>query len=66
MTPKEQNEQFMRGEWTKGGFNRIFSYYGVAWNEGAFDIHWRATEDFTKIDAIRATMARSEPPFLSS
>ena len=47
MTPKEQIEQFMRGEWTKGGFNRIFSYYGVTWQEGAFEIHWRATEDFT-------------------
>jgi uncharacterized protein (TIGR00369 family) len=54
MTPKEQIEQFMRGEWTKGGFNRILSYYGVAWQEGAFEIHWRATEDFTtgQIDAI--------------
>ena len=26
MTPKEEIEQFMRGEWTRGGFNRIFSY----------------------------------------
>ena len=54
MTPKEQIAQFMRGEWTQGGFNRIFNYYGVAWQEGAFEIHWRATEDFTtgQIDAI--------------
>jgi hypothetical protein len=37
MTPKEQIAQFMRGEWTRGGFNRIFSYDGVAWQEGAFD-----------------------------
>ena len=44
----------MRGEWTQGGFNRIFGYHGVAWQEGAFEIHWQATEEFTtgQIDAI--------------
>ena len=47
MTPKEQIEQFMRGEWTQGGFNRTFGYYGVNWQEGAFEIHWQATEAFT-------------------
>jgi len=38
MTPKEQIALFMRGEWTQGGFNRIFNYYAVAWQEGAFEI----------------------------
>ena len=54
MTPKEEIEQFMRGEWTQGGFNRTFRYYGVNWQEGAFEIHWRATEAFTtgQIEAI--------------
>jgi uncharacterized protein (TIGR00369 family) len=54
MTPKEQIAQFMRGEWNQGGFNRIFGYYGVRWEEGAFEIHWRATESFTtgQIDVI--------------
>jgi len=54
MTPKEQIEQFMKGEWTSGGFNRTFGYYAVGWREGAFEIHWRGTDAFTtgQIDAI--------------
>ena len=54
MTPKEEIERFMRGESTQGGFNRTFGYYGVNWQEGAFEIHWRATEAFTtgQVEAI--------------
>jgi uncharacterized protein (TIGR00369 family) len=54
LTPREQIAQFMRGEWTQGGFNRAFGYYGVHWQEGTFEIHWRATEAFTtgQIDVI--------------
>jgi uncharacterized protein (TIGR00369 family) len=47
MTPMETIEQFMRGEWAKGGFNQTFGYYGVNCQEGAFEIHWQGTEAFT-------------------
>jgi len=47
MTPKEAIAQFMRGEFQQDGLAKIFGWYGVEWREGAFEIHWRATEAFT-------------------
>jgi uncharacterized protein (TIGR00369 family) len=47
VTPKEEIEQFMRGESVRGGLAKTFGWYGAAWQEGAFEIHWRATEAFT-------------------
>jgi len=47
VTPKEEIAQFMRGEYTQGGLAKTFGWYGVNWQEGAFEIHWRATEAFT-------------------
>ena len=46
MTPKEEIAQFMRGEFQQSGLAKTFGWYGVAWQEGAFEIHWRATEAF--------------------
>jgi uncharacterized protein (TIGR00369 family) len=47
MTPKEEIVQFMRGEYQQGGLAKTFGWYGVNWREGAFEIHWRASEAFT-------------------
>jgi uncharacterized protein (TIGR00369 family) len=46
-TRKEEIAQFMRGEYQQGGLATTFGWYGVEWREGAFEIHWRATEAFT-------------------
>lgn len=46
-TPKEDIAAFMRGEFQLGGLAKPFGWYGVAWQEGAFEIHCQATEAFT-------------------
>lgn len=46
MTPKQEIEQFMRGEHQQGGLAKTFGWYGIEWREGAFEIHWHATDAF--------------------
>ena len=54
MTPREEIEQFMRGELTAGGLTKTFGLYAVAWTAGTFEIGWRATDAFTagQIDVV--------------